>query len=157
MHFFACRIPCGCCSFRSLVSGPSLSSNDRSGLVDDALAFALYGPSYLPIATAMDFIGFLPQESSYAVWDSAIGRLNALYGLLFPDDLSRRRRLGRLAVTGAAAAAEEDCISNFEEFMQELLDNAIAAVGWDESPNDSPQTIFARSLLLSTGSYYGHK
>ena len=127
-----------------------VSANDRSGLVDDALAFAFYGDSYLPIETAMDFVyKFLPHETDYQVWDSAISRLNGLYSLLFPDDLQSRLR--------GLSEADDTCIDNFEQFMQQLLDDAIAAVGWDERPDDSPQTIFARSLLLGAGSYYGHR
>eukprot|EP01083_Nonionella_stella_P071664 192659_1 len=106
-----------------------ISPVDRAGLLNDKLAFALATHNItLPVHALQFAQKVLRAESSYTPWAVALDQIGTMANMF----------------------VFEECFGAFHSFMQSLMRNQVAALGWDSRPTDSHLTKLTRRLLLET-------
>ncbi|EIW80374.1 leucyl aminopeptidase [Coniophora puteana RWD-64-598 SS2] len=108
------------------------SLNDRIGLVHDV--FALSKAGFMDLSGALNAVNILHDEKDYLVWDTIASNLSLLYSTWWENP----------KVT-----------TTLNEFRAFLFKPVVERLGYDNAPNDDPNTIQLRSKAVEQASRAG--
>jgi aminopeptidase N len=117
----------------------TLPESDRLNLVTDTWALAESGS--LPASSYFDLLEKLGRDTSFAVWQSALGTDEMMGALRLVDRLEQGRP-GREA---------------YQKYICRLVGPKFREVGWDEIAGEDVETQNYRAILIETLGFFGDR